>query len=104
MNVSKSSIQMPNHDEIIRRLNTVDNQRHPNESFYPAIADALADSEVVPMGLVNHLILAAADYQEDLSESAQAMVPLSMTNYIVALVDDEKLRTKALAILAQVQE
>lgn len=89
---------LPDHDELLRRLVSVDDTSHMINGFYPHITKA-AGRELTGMGVVMLLHLAVADYTADFPSAMSAVVLLRLEAFTRAVVTDPTVLADALDAL-----
>ncbi|MFJ7997558.1 hypothetical protein ACIQ7D_10490 [Streptomyces sp. NPDC096310] len=95
------TITLPDHDEIVRRLLTVNDEPHMRKGFYPRIA-AKAGATLNGRGVAFALRLAVADYMaggppSPMNRILEELLPA----YVTVLVDDTDVRADAHAALEE---
>lgn len=91
---------MPDSDEILRRLLTVDDMPHMVQGLYPPLL-RLADQEKTGMGVVTALHLAVADYTVEMPGFVAQVVLMRLEAFTRALLDPGPVLDDALANLGQ---
>ncbi|MEU4506788.1 hypothetical protein [Streptomyces sp. NPDC024089] len=94
-----STITLPDHDELLRRLKSVDDSPEKIAKFYPAITDR-AGSTLNGTGIAVTLALGAKKYLDGQPQIVSAVVMRELPEYVCAIVDDPRVRQEALEVLA----
>jgi hypothetical protein len=90
-------------EEMLQRLNAVDDNAHFQERFYPKLLRD-AGTQKVPMGVIMMLTLAIHDYSKGMPPMIAGMVSMRVPEYIDALIPDPKLAAEAKTLWAQIEE
>jgi len=94
--------RLPDADDMLRRLISVDDNPHKREKFYPIILKN-AGRELAGMGVVNMFVFAIHDYTQGMPPFMAVMLFDQIDDYVQALVDDEQAKAEALEMVAQVK-
>lgn len=92
---------LPNKEEMLKRLITVDDNSHLQQKFYPLLL-RYADSKKVAEGIVQMLNSSIIEYCKDMPDAVYAVMLLKTDDYIDALCDDREIAEKAKAFLKEV--
>ncbi|MFF4188177.1 hypothetical protein ACFYZ9_33780 [Streptomyces sp. NPDC001691] len=92
---------LPDHDEIMRRLRSVDDEPNMNQRFYPLIAKK-AGATLNGRGIALTMRLAVATYVGGgMPPMMAGLLERLLPAWVEALVDDAAVRTDTLAALAE---
>lgn len=101
-NEDLKSFNLPDADEITRRLTAVEDEPHLVANFYPLVASKGGRS-INGMGVVLMLVLAIEDYSVGLPPFMKGLLQANLRSYIEALVDDDEVKADALETLNRVE-
>lgn len=93
--------RLPEKEDMLARLISVNDDSHAVEQFYPLILKD-AGRELVGSGVVLMLHLAIHDYTEGMPPFMGALIQMSLKGYVEALIDDPEVKADALQFIDQV--
>lgn len=98
--MSEKVINLPNRDDMQRRLLAVDDNSHLQERFYPLLLKH-AGEKLVAQGVVMLLALSIHDYTEGMPPMMSGLMYMRADDYVDALVDDTEVADAAKSFLAE---
>lgn len=95
--MEKKVIQLPNREEMLRRLLKVCDESHFQEKFYPILLER-AGQTIVAQGIVIWFTLAIHDYSEGMPKIISNLVYAFVPRFIETLIDDLEVAEEAKSI------
>lgn len=97
------TIELPDLDEMRRRLETVVLDNHGRQNFVPRLLEN-AGRQLVGQGVVMMIQLAIYDYTKGMPPIMSAMMQVQVKDLVIALVDDDEVKKDALDMIEQVEK
>ena len=93
-----SIITLPKYDDMVARLDSVDNDSYTKERFHPLILKD-AGRELAAADVVLKLELAIHDFAASSGRMTGVLMRMRIKDYITAIVDDDVVRDEALNLV-----
>jgi len=97
------TIELPDFDEMRRRLETVVHDDHGRQKFVPRLLES-AGRQIAGPGVVMMIQLAIHDYVKGMPPIMDAVMQGQVKDLVIALVDDDEAKQDALDMIEQVDK
>ena len=96
--MNMKTIDLPERDEMFRRLKAIMDDPHVVERLYPLMLRH-AGQRKVALGVVNMVVMSITEYTDELPAPLSDIVMKSAPDFVEALIDDEEVREEAMGII-----